>query len=105
MHPLDLIKTRFQLQTSTSAQYTGVRDCVRKMYAQVTRATDILTTVTNKYFLVSRRDFSPSGKVFFHPFLWRLRKEPGSFSPLSSSRKCSCSVQTSLELWWVDSQV
>ena len=36
MHPLDLIKTRFQLQTSTSAQYTGVRDCVRKMYAQVT---------------------------------------------------------------------
>ena len=47
MHPLDLIKTRFQLQTSTSAQYTGVRDCVRKMYAQVTRATDILTTATN----------------------------------------------------------
>ena len=60
---------------------------------------------SNKYFSVFRRDFSLSGKVFFPPFLWRLRKEPGSFSPLSSSRKCSCSVQTSLELWWVDSQV
>ena len=40
MHPLDLIKTRFQLQNSSlagGAQYTGVRDCARKMYAQVTR--------------------------------------------------------------------
>ena len=39
MHPLDLIKTRFQLQNSSlagGAQYTGVRDCARKMYAQVT---------------------------------------------------------------------
>ena len=40
MHPLDLIKTRFQLQNSSLAgaqpQYTGVRDCARKMYAQVT---------------------------------------------------------------------
>ena len=37
MHPLDLIKTRFQLQNSSlaGAQYTGVRDCARKMYAQV----------------------------------------------------------------------
>merc|ERR1719464_1077876 len=36
MHPLDLIKTRFQLQNSSlaGAQYTGVRDCARKMYAQ-----------------------------------------------------------------------
>lgn len=38
MHPLDLIKTRFQLQNSSLAgagpQYTGVRDCARKMYAQ-----------------------------------------------------------------------
>ena len=40
MHPLDLIKTRFQLQNSSlggGAQYTGVRDRARKMYAQVTR--------------------------------------------------------------------
>ena len=59
----------------------------------------------NKYFSICRRDFSPSGKVFFPPFLWRLRKEPGSFSPLSSSRKSSCLVQTNLELWWVQSQV
>ena len=37
MHPLDLIKTRFQLQNSSlaGAQYTGVRDCAKKMYAQV----------------------------------------------------------------------
>merc|ERR1719225_1148099 len=38
MHPLDLIKTRFQLQVTRSqggaAQYTGVRDCARKMYHQ-----------------------------------------------------------------------
>ena len=40
MHPLDLIKTRFQLQNNvlTSGQsaqhYTGVRDCAAKMYRQ-----------------------------------------------------------------------
>lgn len=40
MHPLDLIKTRFQLQnnvisTGQSQQhYAGVRDCARKMYHQ-----------------------------------------------------------------------
>ena len=65
MHPLDLIKTRFQLQTSTSAQYTGVRDCVRKMYAQVTQGTNIFTTVTNIFlcsggtFLLLERSSSP----------------------------------------------
>jgi len=37
MHPLDLVKTRFQLQTATppagnQAHYTGVVDCMRKMY-------------------------------------------------------------------------
>ena len=58
MHPLDLIKTRFQLQTSTSAQYTGVRDCVRKMYAQVTLGADILTTVTNIFFCAQEGLFS-----------------------------------------------
>ena len=63
MHPLDLIKTRFQLQTSTSAQYTGVRDCVRKMYAQVTIGADIFTKVTNIFqggtFLLLERSSSP----------------------------------------------
>ena len=38
MHPLDLIKTRFQLQNNTQMSdqhhYTGVRDCARKMYNQ-----------------------------------------------------------------------
>merc|ERR1719225_1853453 len=38
MHPLDLIKTRFQLQVTRSqggaAQYTGVRDCAVKMARQ-----------------------------------------------------------------------
>ena len=39
MHPLDLIKTRFQLQNTTissvqSQHYSGVRDCARKMYQQ-----------------------------------------------------------------------
>ena len=39
MHPLDLIKTRFQLQNNTAQMsdqhhYTGVRDCARKMYHQ-----------------------------------------------------------------------
>ena len=37
MHPLDLIKTRFQLQNNTMSQdqrYAGVRDCARKMYHQ-----------------------------------------------------------------------
>ena len=35
MHPLDLVKTRFQLQsTTTAANYDGMADCVRKMYAQ-----------------------------------------------------------------------
>ena len=37
MHPLDLIKTRFQLQNNTMSQdqrYSGVRDCARKMYHQ-----------------------------------------------------------------------
>ena len=39
MHPLDLIKTRFQLQNNTisssqSQHYSGVRDCARKMYQQ-----------------------------------------------------------------------
>merc|ERR1712059_51725 len=38
MHPLDLIKTRFQLQGNAvpgdTAHYTGIRDCVGKMYRQ-----------------------------------------------------------------------
>ena len=37
MHPLDLIKTRFQLQNNNmqgQQQYLGVRDCARKMYQQ-----------------------------------------------------------------------
>ena len=41
MHPLDLIKTRFQLQNNTVSgpgseqqHYKGVRDCARKMYHQ-----------------------------------------------------------------------
>ena len=40
MHPLDLIKTRFQLQNNTisssaqSQHYSGVRDCAAKMYRQ-----------------------------------------------------------------------
>ena len=37
MHPLDLIKTRFQLQNNNmqgQQQYSGVRDCARKMYQQ-----------------------------------------------------------------------
>ena len=39
MHPLDLIKTRFQLQNNTISSvpgqnYSGVRDCARKMYQQ-----------------------------------------------------------------------
>ena len=42
MHPLDLIKTRFQLQNNNVAgggvardqHYTGIRDCARKMYQQ-----------------------------------------------------------------------
>ncbi|XP_076632482.1 mitochondrial 2-oxodicarboxylate carrier isoform X2 [Colletes latitarsis] len=36
MHPMDLIKTRFQLQVKVATQdalyYTGIRDCMRKMY-------------------------------------------------------------------------
>lgn len=36
MHPMDLIKTRFQLQVKIGQQdalyYTGIRDCLRKMY-------------------------------------------------------------------------
>ncbi|XP_061935784.1 mitochondrial 2-oxodicarboxylate carrier-like isoform X2 [Apis cerana] len=36
MHPMDLIKTRFQLQIKTGSQdvlyYTGIRDCMKKMY-------------------------------------------------------------------------
>ena len=51
MHPLDLIKTRFQLQNSSLAgagpQYTGVRDCARKMYAQVTM--DNISTMKTNY--------------------------------------------------------
>ena len=39
LHPLDLIKTRFQLQNTTissvqSQHYSGVRDCAAKMYRQ-----------------------------------------------------------------------
>ena len=39
MHPLDLIKTRFQLQNTVAGagseqHYTGVRDCMVKMYRQ-----------------------------------------------------------------------
>jgi len=39
MHPLDLIKTRFQLQSSSLSptdphHYSGVRDCMVKMYRQ-----------------------------------------------------------------------
>ena len=39
MHPLDLIKTRFQLQNNSissggSQHYSGVRDCASKMYRQ-----------------------------------------------------------------------
>ena len=37
MHPLDLVKTRFQIQTSPMAgqeaqHYTGIVDCMKKMY-------------------------------------------------------------------------
>ncbi|XP_066600388.1 mitochondrial 2-oxodicarboxylate carrier [Prorops nasuta] len=36
MHPMDLVKTRFQLQVSTAKSdpmyYTGIRDCMSKMY-------------------------------------------------------------------------
>ncbi|KAK1123850.1 hypothetical protein K0M31_008538 [Melipona bicolor] len=36
MHPMDLIKTRFQLQVKMGSQdvlyYTGIRDCMNKMY-------------------------------------------------------------------------
>jgi len=36
MHPMDLIKTRFQLQVKTTKSdplyYTGIRDCMTKMY-------------------------------------------------------------------------
>ncbi|XP_031841058.1 mitochondrial 2-oxodicarboxylate carrier isoform X1 [Nomia melanderi] len=36
MHPMDLIKTRFQLQVkivqNDALYYTGIRDCIRKMY-------------------------------------------------------------------------
>ena len=38
MHPLDLVKTRFQIQTSPpkglvdQTHYTGVWDCMKKMY-------------------------------------------------------------------------
>ncbi|XP_076652707.1 mitochondrial 2-oxodicarboxylate carrier [Halictus rubicundus] len=36
MHPMDLIKTRFQLQVKIAQNdalyYTGIRDCMRKMY-------------------------------------------------------------------------
>ena len=54
MHPLDLIKTRFQLQNSSlagGAQYTGVRDCARKMYAQVTSLSQrmILINITSSF--------------------------------------------------------
>ncbi|XP_015433222.1 PREDICTED: mitochondrial 2-oxodicarboxylate carrier-like [Dufourea novaeangliae] len=37
MHPMDLIKTRFQLQVKVTQNdalyYTGIRDCMKKMYA------------------------------------------------------------------------
>ena len=37
MHPLDLVKTRFQIQASPiagqeSQHYTGIVDCMKKMY-------------------------------------------------------------------------
>ena len=38
MHPMDLIKTRFQLQsnemwcTNPKMQYTGIGDCMRKVF-------------------------------------------------------------------------
>ncbi|XP_053976081.1 mitochondrial 2-oxodicarboxylate carrier isoform X1 [Hylaeus volcanicus] len=36
MHPMDLIKTRFQLQVKVAQQdalyYTGIHDCIKKMY-------------------------------------------------------------------------
>ncbi|XP_020280518.1 mitochondrial 2-oxodicarboxylate carrier [Pseudomyrmex gracilis] len=36
MHPMDLVKTRFQLQVKTATSdplyYTGIRDCMTKMY-------------------------------------------------------------------------
>lgn len=38
MHPLDLVKTRLQIQSKhvedPLKQYHGIRDCVRKMYAR-----------------------------------------------------------------------
>ena len=57
MHPLDLIKTRFQLQNSSlaGAEYTGVRDCARKMYAQVTHET--LRSVCDTVFDLGRTIF------------------------------------------------
>lgn len=38
MHPLDLVKTRFQLQSAVTSRpgdpnyYTGIADCMKKMY-------------------------------------------------------------------------
>ena len=33
MHPLDLVKTRFQLQSNASVErYNGLADCMKKMY-------------------------------------------------------------------------
>jgi solute carrier family 25 (mitochondrial 2-oxodicarboxylate transporter), member 21 len=30
MHPLDVVKTRFQVQSGANQQYSGILDCFRK---------------------------------------------------------------------------
>jgi solute carrier family 25 2-oxodicarboxylate transporter 21 len=34
MYPLDVVKTRFQLQSGATKEYSSVLDCFRKMIAQ-----------------------------------------------------------------------
>lgn len=71
MHPLDLIKTRFQLQNSSLAgagpQYTGVRDCARKMYAQVKMAVWTTFVFIKAYFILGRTVFLLEGSTSPNP--------------------------------------
>ena len=98
MHPLDLIKTRFQLQNSSlagGAQYTGVRDCARKMYAQVTRFRGG-GGLSSMSCLVFRKDYSRSGRDCFPQSLWRHQRELGNSLHLNNFKKCFCLDQTNL---------
>lgn len=88
-YPLDVVKTRVQLQTGTgaSAEYNGMVDCFRKIIKHegcVFLWAHILLFLPASLTIVVSRDSIAESR---RPFSWRRRSEPPSLLPTTSGAR------------------